>query len=179
MPDAQFYIRDHTKSDIPEILRIIKTAFAEQKGLVSPPSSAESKTIEIVNHELKTANALVGEYEGKIVACVFYQPISDEIYIDRLAVLPEFRRRGFGKLLMEEIESRTAGLGIRKLSLSVRIELENQQNYYRKMGFEITSYESHEGYNKPTYVMMKKSIKKWSYIRASRFTKNSASNRVK
>ena len=151
-------IRDYVYTDIPRILYIIKTAFAEQRGIVTPPSSAESKTIEIVKHELRTANALVFESDGEIIACVFYQPKGESIYVDRLAVLPEFRRRGVGRSLMEEVEKRAVELGAPKLSISVRIELVKQQNYYRRQGFEIVSKACHEGFSTPTYVIMVKRL---------------------
>jgi predicted N-acetyltransferase YhbS len=95
--ENSFHLRNYQKEDIPQILRIIKTAFSEQRGKVNPPSSAERKTIEIVEKELRKAKALVVETDNEIIACVFYQPKGDAIYIYRLAVLPEFRKRGIGK----------------------------------------------------------------------------------
>ena len=89
----------------------IKTAFAEQRGKVNPPSSAEKKTIRIVETELQKANALVVETENEIIACVFYQPKGDSIYVDRLAVLPEFRKQGIGEMLMCEVEKLVIELG--------------------------------------------------------------------
>jgi ribosomal protein S18 acetylase RimI-like enzyme len=158
MSKSSFRIRDYGKEDIRQVLHIIKTAFSEQKGKVNPPSSAESKTLEILENELKTANALVVEIGEIVIASVFYHVNSEETYIDRLAVLPEFRRQGLGKLLMEEIERRSIDVGIWTLSLSVRIELTDQQNYYKNMGYEILSYEAHEGFETPTYVVMKKKL---------------------
>jgi ribosomal protein S18 acetylase RimI-like enzyme len=156
MPGNSFQLRDYRPPDIPQILDVIKTAFKEQRGQVNPPSSAESKTIEVIKAELQTANALVIESANKIIACVFYQPKGDSVYIDRLAVLPAFRRKGIGKVLMKEAEKRAIDLGFSTLSLSVRIELEHQQAYYSKMGFKISSYESHNGFEQPTFVVMRK-----------------------
>ncbi len=158
MPDAKLTLRDYRDDDISLILSLIKTAFSEQIGLVDPPSSAESKTIEIVRNELETANALVVEIDGAIAGCVFYQPKDESIYFDRLAVLPEFRRRGIGKLLIDEVEQRAKKEGYREMSLSVRIELVAQQKYYEAMNYKIVSNESHEGYSRPTYVVMRKTL---------------------
>ena len=153
---ADLVIRDYDPKDIERILTVIKRSFAEQKGLVDPPSSAERKTIEIVEDELKRANALVFESEGSVVGCVFYQSKNDSIYFDRLAVLPEFRRNGIGTSLINEVERRAVEMHFGALAISVRIELRHQQNYYQNLGFRITSHESHQGYTKPTYVKMKK-----------------------
>jgi N-acetylglutamate synthase-like GNAT family acetyltransferase len=151
-----FQLRDYRKEDISRILYVIKTAFAEQRGKVEPPSSAERKTVEIIEAELQTANALVIESKNEVIACVFYQPKGDSIYVDRLAVLPEFRKQGIGEMLMFKVEKLAIELGFKKLSLSVRIELKDQQEYYSKMGYKISAYKSHKGFQEPTYVVMKK-----------------------
>ena len=159
MPEISFRSRNYLPADIPQILDVIKTAFAEQRGKVEPPSSAESKTVEVVEAELRTAESLVIEHNSKIIACVFYQPKGDSVYIDRLAVLPAFRRHGIGKFLMESVEKRAVAMGFEHLSLSVRIELKHQQEYYSKMGYKIAAYEAHEGFERPTYVVMRKTQK--------------------
>ncbi len=151
-------IRNYVHADIPRILYVIRTAFAEQRGIVTPPSSAESKTIEIVERELVAANALVFDVDKEIIACVFYQPQGESIYVDRLAVLPEFRRNGIARSMMDEVEKRSREIGASKLSVSVRIELVKQQDYYRRQGFLIVSKACHEGFTKPTYVIMEKPL---------------------
>lgn len=156
MTKISFQLREHRKEDIPRILYVIKTAFAEQRGKVNPPSSAERKTIGIVEQELQKAKALVVEIKNEIIACVFYQPKGNSIYVDRLAVLPEFRKQGIGKMLMCEVEKLATELGFTKLSLSVRIELTDQQKYYSKMGYKLSVYKSHKGFKEPTYVVMTK-----------------------
>ena len=151
-------IREYRESDIPQILQVIKTAFREQRGVVHPPSSAESKTLEILKNELERADALVVEAKGKIIASVCFRPLDGEIYVDRLAVLPEYRNRGIASDLMQEIESRVPGMGFSSIALAVRLELESQQDYYKRRGYKITSYRSHKGFSDPTYVVMKKQV---------------------
>ncbi len=158
MPAENIHLREYREEDISTILSLIKTAFSEQKGLVDPPSSAESKTIEVVRNELMTANALVVEIEGVLAACVFFQPKDESIYFDRLAVLPDYRRRGLARLLITEVERRAVEAGHREMSLSVRIELSAQQKYYESMNYKIVSYEAHSGYERPTYVVMRKNL---------------------
>ncbi len=154
----QCVLRDYRDDDIPTILKIIKSAFSEQRGLVDPPSSAEQKTIEIIREELITAKAIMAVIGNTPVGCVFYQPRNGSIYIDRLSVLSRYRKRGIGRALMEEAEKRAVGSGYKNLSLSVRIELKKQQSYYENMGYRIVSEQSHEGYDRPTYVVMEKHL---------------------
>jgi ribosomal protein S18 acetylase RimI-like enzyme len=141
------------------MLSVIKEAFAEYKGKLDPPSSAERKTIEIVEAELEVANALMVEVDEKIVGCVFFRPQGEGIYIDRLAVLPEYRNRGIASAMLKEIECRARATEYKTLTLSVRLALEKQQAYYNRLGFEFQEYGTHEGYTKPTYMKMRKETK--------------------
>ncbi len=151
-------IRNYRPDDVPKMLSVIKAAFAEQKGIVNPPSSAERKTLEILSFELEAGEALVFEIDTRIIGCVCYREKDESIYFDRLAVLPAFRRRGIGKRLIREIENRAGDRGFQTITLSVRIELEAQQEYYQRLGYRIDSYKSHEGFEDPTYLIMKKSL---------------------
>ena len=55
-----------TDEDIPQILMVIKAAFAEYEGRLDPPSSAERKTVAIVREELMGAvNGVFGEENGR------------------------------------------------------------------------------------------------------------------
>ena len=151
-------LRDYQEADIPVILSVIKEAFAEYKGRLDPPSSAERKTIEIVKAELESANAVVVEVEGSIVGCVFYRPQGDSIYVDRLSVLPRFRNRGLAWAMLEKIEHQARSAGYKTVTLSVRVVLKKQQAYYRRFGFEFEEYGTHAGYAQPTSMKMKKNL---------------------
>lgn len=156
--DAPATIRPYQEHDIPYILSVIKRAFAEHQGKITPPSSAEQKTVAILKEELKTASALVAETEGKLVGCIFYQPDRACYYLNRLAVLPEYQGRGIATVLMGAVENEVRSLGGDCLTLSVRLSLEKQQILYRRLGFEFLEYGTHPGYTEPTYMTMRKMI---------------------
>ena len=60
---------------------------------------------------------LIAEYEGKVVGTVMggWDGWRGNIY--RLAVLPEYRRRGIGRQLVREIEKKIVSKGARKISI--------------------------------------------------------------
>lgn len=151
-------LRDYREADIPIILSVIKEAFAEYTGQLDPPSSAEGKTVEMVEAELEGANALVAEADGKIVGCVFYRPQGEGLYIDRLSVLPAYRKRGIASSMLNEIEFRARTAGYKSLQISVRLVLKKLQAYYSKLGFEFFEFGAHVGYTEPTYMNMIKKI---------------------
>ncbi len=151
-------IRDYEQSEISILLAVIRAAFSEYEGKLDPPSSAERKTVEIVRQELEKAQAIVAESNSEIIGCVFYQTKPEGVYLDRLSVLPEHRKGGVGTQLIKEVQSRAQNQGQKALLLSVRLSLEKQQAYYKKLGFEFDSFGTHSGYYEPTYMNMKKKL---------------------
>lgn len=161
-----FLLRKASEEDELALLALIKAAFEEQRGRVDPPSSALRKTRAILRRELQTASALVAQLqpgralagELALIGCVFYEPQGDVLYLSRLAVMPTYRGRGVGVALMREAEIRGKRMGLRAATLSVRLSLQEQQNYYEKLGYHFVAYGVHEGYTEPTFLKMEKKL---------------------
>lgn len=58
-----------------------------------------------------------------------------EYYIDSLAVIPEYRGKGIGRLLVEDAISEAREAGHNRLALIAEIEAPALQSYYYSMGF--------------------------------------------
>ena len=56
--------------------------------------------------------------------------------IQRLAVLPEHRKKGYGAQLLAEAERQMAERGVREVTLSLVASLLRLQNYYEEMGYQ-------------------------------------------
>ncbi len=147
-------LRDYKVADIPRMTEVIKAAFAEYQGKLEPPSSAEKKSPEVVKQELEHGNALVIEDKDIIVACAFYKPKGNYVYLERLSVLPEYRKQGIATILIKEIEKRAKETRAKGLTLSVRLVLTRQQALYSSLGFECESYGTHSGFSEPTFMTM-------------------------
>jgi ribosomal protein S18 acetylase RimI-like enzyme len=63
------------------------------------------------------------------------------INIHDLAVLPDYRGRGVGRLLLEAVELKGRELGCCKLTLEVREDNRRAQRLYHRFGFGATSSE--------------------------------------
>jgi ribosomal protein S18 acetylase RimI-like enzyme len=61
------------------------------------------------------------------------------INIHDLAVIPEYRGRGIGRLLLEGVEAKGRELGCCKLTLEVREDNHRAQQLYQRFGFGDTS----------------------------------------
>ena len=60
---------------------------------------------------------------------------------------------------MAMVEKKTAVLGLKRVTLSVRIALVENQVYYRKLGYDFVAYGTHEGYAEPTFMVLAKVLR--------------------
>jgi predicted N-acetyltransferase YhbS len=150
--------RTGTKKDIPDILRVIKAAFEEYRDILDPPSSAQHKTVEVVEKELSEATAILAASDGELVGCVFYQVKGYSVYLDRLSVLPAWRGKGIAGELIDLVEQRALAMGENRVRLSVRGSLEGHHAYYKKKGYVFKEYGTHKGYDEPTFLVLEKEL---------------------
>jgi ribosomal protein S18 acetylase RimI-like enzyme len=80
---------------------------------------------------------LVGEVGGQIVASVMGGYEGHRGWVNYLAVAPEHRARGYGRLLMRHVEAQLAARGCPKLNLQVRAGNEEALAFYRKIGYAV------------------------------------------
>lgn len=76
---------------------------------------------------------LVAEIEGRVVAQIGTKRVLDELHVTTLAVLPEHRRHGLGRALLQAALERTEGA--RRVVLEVRSRNEGAILFYRSLGF--------------------------------------------
>jgi ribosomal protein S18 acetylase RimI-like enzyme len=75
--------------------------------------------------------------EGDIVGCAGYRRRDDCLYvIERLAVLPEFRRRGIGERLMKHIENTIKKKHGDKLEVSIVDNNQTLKDWYKRLGYQ-------------------------------------------
>jgi ribosomal protein S18 acetylase RimI-like enzyme len=77
----------------------------------------------------------VGLVEEKIVGTVMAGYEGHRGWINYLAVSPEFRRRGLGRLLMQHAERTLIGLGCPKINLQIRSANASATAFYRRLGY--------------------------------------------
>jgi predicted N-acetyltransferase YhbS len=147
-----------TDKDIPILVTVLRTAFEEYRDRLDPPSGAHSETVEKVRQKLTTARAVVAVVNQEIAGCVFYQPENDWMVLDRLAVLPPYRRRGLAKALISYVETQARALHLSRVRLGVRVVLRDNWAYYKRLGYYLVEYKAHKGYTEPTYVILEKQV---------------------
>ncbi|UYN96637.1 MAG: GNAT family N-acetyltransferase [Enhydrobacter sp.] len=153
-------LRTATAADASAIAATIAAAFEQYRGKLVPESGAFRESTAGIAAELaKGAGAIVAERNGEVVGCVMVKPMEDDLYFGRLSVLPRARGLGLARRLVEAVEDEARRRGLAGVRLGVRVVLAGNQRLFRSLGYEEISREAHEGFDHPTSINMRKSLK--------------------
>jgi N-acetylglutamate synthase len=128
---AEVSIREFQLSDYAAVLDLWTAA-----GLSFRPRGRDS--YERVAAELNRGRVvfLVAESEGRLVGTVLGTHDGRKGWINRLAVAPEWRRRGIARLLLRKVESRLETLGLEITAALVEVSNEGSLRFFSAMGYE-------------------------------------------
>ena len=82
-------------------------------------------------------NLLLLEEGGQLIASVMVGYEGHRGWVNYLAVHPDHRRQGLGRLLMDVAERRLRDLGCAKVNLQVRASNETATEFYRQIGYTV------------------------------------------
>ena len=80
-------------------------------------------------------HGIVAEEEGALVGYAFYTCLYEDADVDKVAVSPEYRRRGVGRMLLAALLSDAKALGATRAMLEVRASNEPAIALYAAEGF--------------------------------------------
>jgi ribosomal-protein-alanine N-acetyltransferase len=124
-PDALF--REMTLEDVPEVSEIEKASF-------HTPWSQDSFVSELLYNQLAWYYVL--EYRGSVVAYGGLWTIAGEGHITNIAVRPDMRGHGLGRLITEEMLGAGEGKGCTRFTLEVRPANRAAVQLYESLGFK-------------------------------------------
>ena len=85
--------------------------------------------------QVDCARSILAEVEGRVVGYVLFWFLAEEVDIHNIAVHPDFRRQGIGRLLLEEVVDAARRQERLRVTLDVRFSNAPAQNLYRSFGF--------------------------------------------
>ena len=152
-------VREATDSDAAELKSVSESAIATLRETYRPSAEAIARRASIV----EALAQLVGVIDGKVVGSVEYRVEGDRVHFLSLFVHEDYRRRGVGRSLVDELEQIGRRLGLRCLSAYTVAQTGNPV-VFQRMGFDIVSEEQADLYESDrfeslTEVYMERSIK--------------------
>lgn len=142
--------------DPADVLALIRGAFAGMEGRIDPPSSMHLLTPDAIALQNETGEVwLIGRPP---LACVFLTAKPGALYVGKLATASSVRRQGLGRRLMALAEMRAQALGLPALELQTRVELTENHETFRALGFVQVGATSHPGFDRPTSLTFRRAV---------------------
>ncbi len=133
-------------SDLDRSMRIIQDAFitvADQFGLTRqncPTNPAFIDAVKMNNLQTDIREFFLVFYQHHAVGFVAIEKSMNEpgvFFIEKLAVIPEYRHRGIGREIMQFAEKRIKESGGQIASIAIIDEHEFLKDWYKKMGYMV------------------------------------------
>jgi GNAT superfamily N-acetyltransferase len=135
-------IRLATRDEAPRLAGIIRAAFrdvAERFGLTpeTAPTHPSLCTALWIERGLdKGVTYYMGEDGARAWGCVALERANPDVcYLERLAVLPECRRKGLGKALVDHVLTEARALGARRVEIGIIADHRELRDWYLDLGF--------------------------------------------
>ena len=135
-------IRICTKEDAQVLAEIIRRSFkdvAAHFGLTpeNTPRHPSNCTVDWIQKDMEDGVTYFAiENENHVVGCIALEQANSEVcYLERLAVLPNQRRCGFGKALVEHALSEAKLLGVNYVSIGIIAWQTELTDWYKRLGF--------------------------------------------
>ena len=123
-------IRKYQDSDHDSLVALLKRVF--------PDNSAHNDPVRVLAAKLKVDDLIwVAQIDGDLIGCFIggYDGVRGWLY--EVSVLREYRRKGVGARLVEEVTNQLRELGCIKVNLQVRANNAEVVNFYKTLGFKI------------------------------------------
>lgn len=136
-------IKKVNHEQLPECLEVVRVSFstvAAEFGLTKEncPKHTSFIPLYFLESQMEWGWDMFGLFDGeKIIGYVSISKTDNAVFeLHNLAVLPEFRHRGFGDMLVEHAKATVKALGGTKIKIGIIDESEILKNWYISKGFK-------------------------------------------
>ena len=145
-------------SDWDALHRLLTDAFSALEDRIDPPSSLHRMTADDLRQKARGEHLVLARVGNGLAGCAFGGIDGDALYLSKLAVAPEWQRRGILRRMIGLLEAEAHGRGLRALTLQTRVELTENHATFRALGFKKTQETAHPGYRRATSFTFRKTI---------------------
>lgn len=135
-------IRNATQTDIDLLTKIIRISFrdvAVRFGLTleNCPKHPSNCTAQWIQKDLeKGVFYYILENEDETIGCVALEMAEKDLaYLERLAVLPQKRKQGLGRTLVDYVLNQANQSGAKNISIGIIAAQDELKKWYKKIGF--------------------------------------------
>ena len=143
----------------PELLGLLRGAFAYMESRIDPPSSLTRMGIDALRERAKDETMIIATEGTELIGCAFAAVREDCVYVGKLAVADTARRKGVARALLAAAEDLARQNQRQFLELQTRVELIENHKTFAALGFEKVAEAAHPGYNRPTSIIMRKRVR--------------------
>lgn len=136
-------VRLAKKDNINTLATIIKKSHADvaRRFNLTPkncPKHPSNCTPEWIEADLaRGVRYYLAEVRGQPVGCVALEHANPEmVYLERLSVVPENRRKGTGCRLVERVSREAVVLGVSMIGIGIIADFSELKTWYKKLGFQ-------------------------------------------
>ena len=138
-------IRNAGNEDVPLLTTLVRDAFRDvaERFHLTPencpkhPSNCAPEWFETALE--KGIRYYILEHNQMPCGCVALEHAKPDVcYLERLAVLPQFREKGFGKALVDHVVNEARKLGISRVEIGIIAEQKALKEWYEGLGFVFT-----------------------------------------
>jgi GNAT superfamily N-acetyltransferase len=123
-----------------ELIRKSHAAVARRFNLTPAncPKHPSNCTTEWIESDLaRGVRYYLADWHGEPAGCVALEHTDPEmVYLERLAVLPEKRRNGLGRRLVERVFKETGALGVPMIGIGIISDFTELKAWYKKLSFK-------------------------------------------
>ncbi len=137
-------IRQANEADIDILVSLLRNSFsdvAERFGLTienCPKFPAFNAKERIESDFEKGLKFYILEENSQACGCIAFEKAgSDSCYLGRLAVLPQHRRKGHGKAMVNHLFEQAEKIGIRRVEIGIISKHRKLKNWYKQFGFRL------------------------------------------
>jgi tRNA threonylcarbamoyladenosine biosynthesis protein TsaE len=143
--------------DADAVTALVHLAFLELDVPLDPPPKALNETIASIARQISAGGGAGAEAAGKLVGSILWASCKG-LYVSRLAVHPEWRRRGIAGDLLTCAELEARRQGVHCIHLETRLALTGNLRLFTRLGFKEFARQPSDSDPQRTLVKLEKRI---------------------